>query len=100
MTAHISGTSLDSQERYANGVKEILDNYFNKKEQNPANLIVTWVIHYFQINFADIALVTVSTLQRLTVSVRSIRNDYLYDYEYKIIRLILFQFWKLAQCLA
>ncbi|EOQ99987.1 putative formate dehydrogenase [Wallemia ichthyophaga EXF-994] len=41
MTAHISGTSLDSQERYANGVKEILDNYFNKKEQNPANLIVT-----------------------------------------------------------
>ena len=40
MTAHISGTSLDSQERYANGVKEILDNYFNKKEQTPANLIV------------------------------------------------------------
>lgn len=41
MTAHISGTSLDSQERYAAGVKEILDNYFNNKEQTPANLIVT-----------------------------------------------------------
>ncbi|TIC71848.1 NAD-dependent formate dehydrogenase [Wallemia mellicola] len=40
MTAHISGTSLDSQERYARGVKEILDNYFNNREQTLANLIV------------------------------------------------------------
>ena len=40
MTAHISGTSLDAQARYANGVKEIIDNYFHGRQQNPANLIV------------------------------------------------------------
>lgn len=40
MTPHVSGTSLDAQARYAAGVKEILDNFFNGKEQNPANLIV------------------------------------------------------------
>merc|ERR1712072_48672 len=40
MTPHVSGTSLDAQSRYASGVKEILDNFFNNKEQNPANLIV------------------------------------------------------------
>ena len=40
MTAHYSGTVLDAQSRYADGVKEILDNYFNGRQQNPANLIV------------------------------------------------------------
>ncbi|KAJ9475150.1 Formate dehydrogenase 1 [Pseudozyma hubeiensis] len=40
MTPHISGTSIDAQIRYANGVKEILDNYFNGKAQTPANIIV------------------------------------------------------------
>lgn len=40
MTPHVSGTSLDAQARYAAGTKEILDNFFNNKEQNPANLIV------------------------------------------------------------
>lgn len=40
MTPHISGTSLDAQTRYANGVKEILENYFSGKPQNPVNVIV------------------------------------------------------------
>ncbi|CAX40057.1 NAD(+)-dependent formate dehydrogenase, putative [Candida dubliniensis CD36] len=30
MTLHVSGTSLDAQARYANGVKQILTEYFNK----------------------------------------------------------------------
>lgn len=40
MTAHISGTSLDAQARYAKGTIEILDNWVNKKAQVPANIIV------------------------------------------------------------
>ena len=40
MTPHISGTSIDAQERYAAGVKEILSNYFSGKPQTPANVIV------------------------------------------------------------
>lgn len=40
MTPHISGTSIDAQVRYANGVKEILSNYFSGKPQTPANIIV------------------------------------------------------------
>lgn len=30
MTVHISGTSLDAQKRYAQGVKNILNSYFSK----------------------------------------------------------------------
>lgn len=33
-------TTLDAQQRYAAGTKEIIDNYLNKKPQNPANVIV------------------------------------------------------------
>lgn len=40
MTPHISGTSLDAQSRYASGVKDILENFFNGSKQLPANLIV------------------------------------------------------------
>ncbi|THH04556.1 hypothetical protein EW145_g5434 [Phellinidium pouzarii] len=40
MVPHYSGTTLDAQARYANGTKEILDNYFNNKPQTPANIIV------------------------------------------------------------
>jgi formate dehydrogenase len=38
--AHMSGTTLDAQKRYADGTKVILDNFFNNKPQDPANLIV------------------------------------------------------------
>jgi formate dehydrogenase len=40
MVPHYSGTTLDAQARYANGTKSILDNYINKKPQEPANVIV------------------------------------------------------------
>ena len=40
MTPHYSGTTLDAQIRYAQGTKEILDNFFNNKPQNPANVII------------------------------------------------------------
>lgn len=41
MTPHVSGTSLDAQSRYANGVKAILDSYFSKRfDYNPQDLIV------------------------------------------------------------
>ncbi|SNX84742.1 probable formate dehydrogenase [Melanopsichium pennsylvanicum] len=40
MTPHISGTSLDAQKRYADGVKEILTNYFAGKPQESVNVIV------------------------------------------------------------
>jgi len=40
MVPHMSGTTLDAQARYAAGVKTILDNYFNDKPQNPADVIV------------------------------------------------------------
>jgi formate dehydrogenase len=32
MVPHMSGTSLDAQKRYADGVKSILDSYFSKRE--------------------------------------------------------------------
>jgi formate dehydrogenase len=32
MVPHMSGTSLDAQKRYADGVKKILDSYFSKRE--------------------------------------------------------------------
>lgn len=41
MTPHISGTSLDAQIRYANGVKNILESYFTgKKDYRPEDIIV------------------------------------------------------------
>jgi formate dehydrogenase len=40
MVPHYSGTTLDAQERYAKGTREILENYFNDAPQNPANIIV------------------------------------------------------------
>ena len=41
MTPHISGTSLDAQVRYANGVKNILESYFSgKNDYRPEDIIV------------------------------------------------------------
>lgn len=41
MTVHISGTSLDAQKRYAQGVKNILDSYFSKRyDYRPQDVIV------------------------------------------------------------
>lgn len=41
MTVHISGTSLDAQKRYAQGVKDILDSYFSKRyDYRPQDVIV------------------------------------------------------------
>lgn len=41
MVPHVSGTSLDAQKRYADGVKKILDSYFSGRfDYNPADLIV------------------------------------------------------------
>ncbi len=32
MVPHMSGTSLDAQKRYSDGVKHILESYFSKRE--------------------------------------------------------------------
>ncbi|KZT21080.1 NAD-dependent formate dehydrogenase [Neolentinus lepideus HHB14362 ss-1] len=40
MVPHYSGTTLDAQQRYANGTRTILENYFAGKPQEPANIIV------------------------------------------------------------
>ncbi|KAG6378267.1 hypothetical protein JVT61DRAFT_13978 [Boletus reticuloceps] len=40
MVPHYSGTTLDAQERYANGTKSIIENYFTGKPQEPANIII------------------------------------------------------------
>mmetsp|Transcript_8925 Transcript_8925/g.11135 ORF Transcript_8925/g.11135 Transcript_8925/m.11135 type:complete len:377 (+) Transcript_8925:124-1254(+) len=41
MTPHVSGTSLDAQARYANGVKSILNSYFTgKHDYRPQDVIV------------------------------------------------------------
>ena len=41
MTLHVSGTSLDAQARYANGVKQILTEYFNKTyNYRPQDVII------------------------------------------------------------
>ncbi|QHS76459.1 formate dehydrogenase (NAD+) [Saccharomyces paradoxus] len=41
MTVHISGTSLDAQKRYAQGVKNILNSYFSKNfDYRPQDVIV------------------------------------------------------------
>jgi formate dehydrogenase len=40
MTPHISGTSLSAQARYAAGVREILECWFDKKPIRPEYLIV------------------------------------------------------------
>ena len=39
MTPHMSGTSLDAQQRYAAGTKQILDNIFNNKPQTKQDVI-------------------------------------------------------------
>jgi len=41
MVPHYSGTTLDAQARYATGVKDILSRFFEGREQDPANIIVT-----------------------------------------------------------
>ena len=40
MVPHYSGTTLDAQKRYADGTREILENFFFNKSQNPANVII------------------------------------------------------------
>ena len=41
MVAHMSGTSLDAQKRYADGTKNILDSYLSGRfDYNPQDLIV------------------------------------------------------------
>jgi formate dehydrogenase len=40
MVPHYSGTTLDAQKRYAEGVRDILERYFAGEEQEPQNLIV------------------------------------------------------------
>ena len=40
MVPHYSGTTLDAQARYAQGTRQILENYFEGKAQEPANVIV------------------------------------------------------------
>jgi formate dehydrogenase len=40
MTPHVSGTSLSAQARYASGVREILECYFDKKAIRNEYLIV------------------------------------------------------------
>lgn len=50
MTLHYSGSTLDAQARYASGTKEILENYFDGKDQNPANVIVGKGEHIYLIS--------------------------------------------------
>ncbi|KAI0263595.1 hypothetical protein BC834DRAFT_971278 [Gloeopeniophorella convolvens] len=40
MTPHYSGTTLDAQARYAEGTRQILENFFEGKAQKPADIIV------------------------------------------------------------
>ena len=40
MVPHYSGTTLDAQARYAKGTRTILENYFENKPQNPADIII------------------------------------------------------------
>ena len=40
MVPHYSGTTLDAQKRYADGTRDILENYFKGKPQKPADIIV------------------------------------------------------------
>ncbi|TRM69380.1 hypothetical protein BD626DRAFT_391884 [Schizophyllum amplum] len=40
MVPHYSGTTLDAQKRYADGTRQILQNYLEGKQQEPANIIV------------------------------------------------------------
>ncbi|KAJ3477905.1 hypothetical protein NLI96_g10147 [Meripilus lineatus] len=44
MVPHYSGTTLDAQERYAKGTRQIIENYLQNKPQEPANVIVG-VVH-------------------------------------------------------
>ncbi|KAK9836497.1 hypothetical protein WJX74_001714 [Apatococcus lobatus] len=41
MTPHYSGTTLDAQQRYAAGTKEVLRRFFSKEELNPTDVIVS-----------------------------------------------------------
>ena len=40
MVPHYSGTTLDAQQRYANGAADIIKRYLSGQPQNPVNLIV------------------------------------------------------------
>jgi len=40
MVPHYSGTTLDAQTRYANGVRQIVDNYLNGRTQDVVNIII------------------------------------------------------------
>ena len=40
MVPHYSGTTLDAQDRYAKGTRQILENYLQKKPQDSGNVIV------------------------------------------------------------
>lgn len=40
LTPHYSGTTIDAQERYAKGTKDIVQRYLEGKPQDPANVIV------------------------------------------------------------
>lgn len=40
MVAHMSGTTLDAQKRYAEGTKDIIKRYLAGESQVPGNLIV------------------------------------------------------------
>lgn len=40
MVPHYSGTTLDAQDRYAKGTRQIIENYLQNKPQEPANVIV------------------------------------------------------------
>lgn len=40
MVPHMSGTSIDAQERYANGTKSILEKFFKGEAYTPADVIV------------------------------------------------------------
>lgn len=46
MVPHYSGTTLDAQKRYADGVKSIIDNYMSGKQQEAQNIIVGGKIGY------------------------------------------------------
>ena len=40
MVPHVSGTSLDAQKRYANGVKSILDSYLSGRHDYKAEDLI------------------------------------------------------------
>lgn len=46
MVPHMSGTSLDAQQRYATGVRNILQSYFSKKEDYRPQDVICYGGHY------------------------------------------------------